>query len=395
MKVYYINAVCGTGSTGNIIAGLIGLLRMEGRRGRVAFGVGTANKVQPEEAFKFNTKIGYYFHNALARLTDHTGRYSVVQTWRLIRDIEKYDPDLIHLHNLHGYYVNYRVLFRYLKKCGKPVVWTLHDCWSLTGHCTHFVGANCDQWKTGCRRCELLREYPVCYTAGDVKGNYRRKKESFTSLSNLTIVTPSQWLADQVRQSFLCAYPVKIIHNGIDTDVFRYRESNFRQQYGLKEKKIVLGVAGVWSERKGLQDFYTLAERLPDDYQIVLVGLTSSQIEELPPKIIGISRTENAVQLAEIYSAADVFMNPTYEDTFPTVNLEAQACGTPVISYDVCGCPETILPGWGETILSGDIDGAVCAINRWCHTKEQVRGDRQLSKECCYAEYLDLYEQLI
>ena len=394
MKVYFINAVCGTGSTGNIIADLIGILRDGNHQSRVAFGVGEAKKVQPEEAFKCNTKLGYYFHNALSRLTDHTGRYSALQTRLLVRDIKKFAPDVIHLHNLHGYYVNYELLFRYLKKCNKPIVWTLHDCWALTGHCTHFVGANCRQWKTGCQKCALLREYPTCYTGGDVKGNYRRKKAAFTTLSDLTIVTPSQWLADQVQQSYLNRYPVKVIHNGINTDVFCSRESDFRVKHGLKGKKIVLGVAGGWSDRKGLQDFYTLAKQLPEEYQIVLVGLTKAQIESLPENILGLLRTEDGVQLAEIYSAADVFVNLTYEDTFPTVNLEAQACGTPVVSYDVCGCPETIRPGCGETVPCGSIRQTVDAVIGWCQTKERVRGDRQLSKEYCYAQYLKTYGQL-
>lgn len=395
MKVMYINAVCGTGSTGNIIADLIEWLRANSDQGMCAYGVGQARKVMIGESYKFNTKAGYYFHNALSRITDHTGLYSKCQTRKLIRKIRRFDPDVIHLHNLHGYYVNYEILFRYLSSSGKKLVWTLHDCWAMTGHCTHFVTADCEQWKTGCETCPLLREYPICYTRGDVQGNYARKKAAFTSPANMTIVTPSRWLGDLAKQSFLGKYPIEVIPNGIDTDIFRPRESDFRRRHALEDKKIVLGVANVWSDKKGLRDFYWLAEHLPEDYRIVLVGLTEQQRTELPENILGITRTADAVQLAEIYTAANVFVNPTYEDTFPTVNLEAQACGTPVVTYDVCGCPETVQDGCGMTVLCGNKEmllqqvTACCA--RWGKTPVS---QTHLSKDNCYEKYCALYKQM-
>lgn len=396
MKVLYVNAVCGIGSTGNIIADLIQLLRSKGARGCVCFGIGQPRKVFPNEAFKFNNKVGYYLHNAVSRLTDHTGRYSKCQTRRLIRQIENFDPDIIHLHNLHGYYVNYEMLFSWLERNKKPVVWTLHDCWTMTGHCTHFVGANCQQWKTGCESCSLLREYPVCYTRGDVAGNYDRKKAAFTSADNMTIVTPSKWLGELAKESYLGKYPVTVIPNGVDTDIFQKRESDFRKKYGLEDKKIVLGVANVWSEKKGLHDFCWLAEHIPVHYRVVLVGLTPQQAEKLPKNILGITRTADAVQLAEIYSAADVFVNPTYEDTFPTVNLEAQACGTAVVSYDVCGCPETVQPGCGETVPCGDVDALLEKLIKWSDCTGAFLADcGRLSKDICYDAYYELYRQIL
>lgn len=395
MKVFFLNAVCGTGSTGNLVAGQIRQLRQNRDRGLAAFGVGEAKKVQPEECFKFNTKAGYYLHNALARLTDHTGLYSRRQTRKLVRKLKRYDPDVIHLHNLHGYYVNYEILFRCLKKLDRPVIWTLHDCWAMTGHCTHFVGAGCEQWKTGCRTCPLLREYPICYTRGDVRGNYRRKKKAFTSVENLVLVSPSRWLGDLAQASFLGKYPVRVIPNGIDTEVFRPRESRIRQQPGLEGKKILLGVANVWSGKKGLEDFYRLAQMLPEEYQILLIGLNEQQIRELPDGIIGICRTESPQVLAEYYSAAHVFVNPTYEDTYPTVNLEAQACGTPVVSYDVCGCPETIQPGCGQTVPCGDLQELHRAVLAWCGRETPIPVDRErLCQEYCYRTYMDLYTQI-
>lgn len=396
MKVLFINAVCGTGSTGNLIAGLIARLRASSGHGLAAYGIRRSHKVLPGESFKFNTMAGYYLHNALSRLTDHTGLYSGLQTRYLIRKIKAYDPDVIHLHNLHGYYINYEILFRYLAGAGKPVVWTLHDCWAMTGHCTHFVGADCGQWKRGCEKCSLLREYPTCYTRGDVAGNYGRKKAAFTAVDHMTIAVPSRWLGELAKQSFLGKYLVEVIPNGIDTDIFHPRASDFRAHWGLQDKKIVLGVASVWSEKKGLGDFYRLAQMLPGDYRIVLVGLTDQQIQQLPDGILGIARTESAAALAEIYSAADVFANPTYEDTYPTVNLEAQACGTPVVSYDVCGCSETILPGCGETISCGDIETLCRIVSAWCDRSDPIPADRaRLSKDTCYDAYCKLYSRLL
>lgn len=396
MKIFFVNAVCGTGSTGRMIADLTNLLRAKGDKCRVAFGVGASQKVLPEEAVKMNSKAGYYFHNALSRLTDHTGLYSKHQTKKLVQELDQFDPDIVHLHNLHGYYINYEILFRALKKRNKPVVWTLHDCWAMTGHCTHYVMVGCEQWKTGCKTCPLLREYPVCYTRGDVKGNYLRKQAAFTSLSNLTIVTPSEWLAKLTEQSFLGKNPIRMIHNGINTTIFCSRESDFREKYGLLGKKIVLGVASVWSNKKGLDDFYRLAQRLSEQYQLVLVGLTKEQLQMLPDNILGVQRTENAIRLAEIYSTADAFANPTYADTFPTVNLEAQACGTPVISYEVCGCPETIQPGCGETVPCGDVDAMLEKILYWCEKGKPIPINRDvISSSNCYMAYYDLYKTLI
>lgn len=395
MKVFFINAVCGTGSTGRIIADLASLLRTNGNKCCVAFGVGSPQGMLPGEAIKMNSKAGYYFHNALSRLTDHAGLYSNRQTQMLVRELEQFDPDIVHLHNLHGYYINYEILFRALKQRNKPVVWTLHDCWAMTGHCTHYVTAGCEQWKTGCKTCTLLREYPVCYAWGDVQGNYLRKQTAFTSLSNLTIVTPSEWLADMTKESFLGKNQIRVIHNGIDIKIFCPRESDFREKNGLVGKKVVLGVANVWSPKKGFEDYCCMAKRLPEQYRVVLVGLAKQQLHLLPDNILGIQRTENAIQLAEIYSVADVFANPTYEDTFPTVNMEAQACGTPVVSYDVCGCAETIQPGCGETVPCGDVDAMLEKILYWCGKGKPIPVNRSaVARETSCAAYFDLYRSL-
>ena len=241
------------------------------------------------------------------------------------------------------YYINVEMLFAWIKKHPEmQVKWTLHDCWAFTGHCSYFTMVKCEQWKSHCSYCSQLRRYPACFAMSSVSKNFERKRKAFTGVKNMTLITPSKWLADLTRQSFLKEYPVEVRYNAIDTNIFKPTPSDFRERYGLKDRIIVLGVANVWEDRKGLGDFYKLAQMLDDKYAIVLVGLSEEQIKDLPENIKGIQRTNSPQELAAIYTAADVFVNPTYEDNYPTVNLEAQACGTKVITYDTGGCRETI-----------------------------------------------------
>lgn len=398
MKILYVNTVCGIGSTGTIVTDLMELLRERGDSVKVAFGFGDAQNVQVDEAFKMTTPAGYYLHNALTRLTDKAGLYSRKETKALIRQIEEFDPDVIHLHNLHGYYLNYEVLFQYLAESKQKVIWTLHDCWPFTGHCTHFLTVGCDQWKHGCIRCKQLKEYPICYLWGNVRDNYIRKKAVFTGLSNITIVTPSDWLRELVEQSFLNRYAVKTITNGINTELYRPGNSDFRIRNRLMDQKILLGVASPWSRRKGLQDFIELARMLHEDQRIVLVGVSEAQTKALPERIIALPRIDEPRKLAEIYASADVFVNPTYEDNYPTVNLEAQACGTPVVSYDVGGCAQTIVNGFGTVVPCGDLQALWEQIQRLLFAPPTVEIDevrKRLCKRTCYKKYLDLYDSLL
>lgn len=389
MKVLYINAVCGTGSTGRIVTDLAAQLHRQGDTARVFFGVGQARNIPEGDAVKINTPLGYYTHNALSRLTDHTGLYSIAQTRRLIREIEAFDPDIVHIHNLHGYYVNYELLLDYLAKTGKPIVMTLHDCWTFTGHCTHFDRIGCTQWQTRCEACPQLRRYPVCYTLGDTARNFDRKKAAFTAPENLHIVTPSRWLAGLAKSSFLGKHPIHVIPNGIDTAVFHPTAGADLP----RGKPIVLAVANVWEENKGLSDMMALAGLLGDGYQVVLAGMTPKQKQALPPNITGICRTENPRQLAKVYSAADVFVNPTYEETFSMVNLEAQACGTPVLCYASGGAPETILPGMGRTVPRGDVHALAAAIQEGLPVPDSIPWET-LDRSHTYRAYLALYRTL-
>lgn len=396
MKVIQINAVCGHGSTGRMCVELLEALREAGHTGKIFYGVGDAPDDLGEYVRKFGGVSDYYLHNALSRLTDHAGWYSKGHTRRLIRALEEERPDLIHLHNLHGYYLNYPMLFAYLKEKDIPVVWTLHDCWAFTGHCTHFTRVGCRQWQRGCHTCLQLRRYPKCLTAGDVAGNFQRKQDCFTGVKRLTLVTPSQWLAEQVCDSFLKDYPRRVIPNGVDLVRFCPEGEDVRRRYGMEGKKVVLAVANVWNEHKGLTDLLALAEKLDDRHQLVLLGLTREQIKRLPANIFGLPRTGNPEELAMVYRSADVLVNPSREDTYPTVNLEAQACGTTVVCYDLCGCPETILPGMGSVVPGGDVDGLNEHAAYWTSgARPPVPSLDRLDRRTTARRYLDLYKDCL
>ena len=268
---------------------------------------------------------------------------------------------MIHLHNLHGYYINIEILFAYIKQSGKKIVWTLHDCWPFTGHASYCESAGCDNWKSGCHNCPNRNLYPASLVDHS-KRNWKKKKEIFQGVNNLIIVTPSNWLSNLVSQSFLAEYEIKVIPNGVDTNIFRPIDTTkIRNKLHISNKTIVLGVAAIWDERKGLADFIELRNQLDDTYQIILVGLSKEQISKLPEGIMGIMRTDSVEQLAELYSFADVFVNPTYEDNYPTTNLEAIACGTPVITYDTGGSQESAV-FFGDVVKKHDIEGVVDKI---------------------------------
>lgn len=394
MKVLFVNLVYAVGSTGKIITDMMEVLKRSGHDARALYGAG--EKSDDPDAVRVSGKPGYYFHNAVSRFTDHAGLYSWAATRKLIREIRAFSPDVIHLHTLHGFYVNYEMLFRFLKQAGVPVIWTLHDCWAFTGHCTHFSQANCTQWQTLCRNCRLLCRYPHCYGRGDVTRNYLRKKAAFTGVKNLTLTTPSQWLADQAAHSFLRDYPCVVVPNGIDRAVFHPRPSGLRAAYHLQDKKIILGVANAWNARKGLPDMLTLAERLGAAYQIVLIGLTERQLPHIPPNVLGLLRTADRTELAQWYTAADVFVNPTYEETFGLTTVEAQACGTPAVVYATDGCPETLLTEDSVLVAQGDREALVRAVREVAQRGVCVddhAADR-LDKNRAYEKYIQLYERV-
>jgi len=393
MKIFQINFFCGTGSTGRIATDLANELSKHGHECMIAYcGHRDVKAMGWDNVYKISGRVRMKLHQLYTKLTDGQGLLGSFSTKKLIKQIRNYDPDIIHLHNIHGYYLHYPILFRYLAQCGKNVVWTLHDCWSLTGHCTHYDFEQCEKWKTGCYKCPLKKEYPGSNFLDRSKKNYLDKKKYFTSIKKLNLVTPSEWLKRQVEESFLKDFPVQVINNGIDLNAFYPRKSEFRQKYGLENKKIILGAASHWSVKKGLEDFAKLAELISNEYKIVLVGLDKKHIERLPKNIFGIELTNSVGELANIYSAADVFVNPTYEDTFSMTNLEAQACGTQAISYKTGGAQETVPP---ENICEkGNVQMLFELIERELNKEKREIDVSKYSKENMMNQYLKLYESL-
>lgn len=353
---------------------------------------------------KIGTMLDVYMHGILTRITDRHAFYSKSATKKLINQIIEIKPDIIHLHHLHGYFINIKILFDFLFKLDIPIVWTFHDCWSFTGHCAHFEYVNCNKWLTECYNCPQKKEYPASFLIDRSKKNYKEKKELFNSIENMIIVPVSYWLGDLVKQSFLKQYPAKVIQNGIDIEIFKPSTNidEIKRKYNLTKEFVILGVASLWTERKGIQDFIKLNKILCSDEKIILVGLSKKQIKNLPSNIIGIERTENVQQLVNLYSIADVFVNPTLEDTFPTTNLESLACGTPVITYNSGGSPEIIDVNTGIVVEKGNIDKLLEAIKlikkrdkKFYTVQCRYRAIKFFNKKDRFMEYIKLYEKLL
>lgn len=348
-----INVVCGVKSTGRICTDLAEELEKRGHKVKIAYGRGQVPKRYEKYALKIGNNLSVRLHAIYARIFDASGYGSYLATKRLIRWIKKYDPDVIHLHNLHGYYLNLPLLFNYLKGCGKRVVWTLHDCWPITGHCCYFDYCKCMKWKSCCGHCPQKREYPQSLLLDRSLNNLSDKKQLFTGIANMTLVTPSKWLASYIHESYLSCYEIDVIHNWVNSKTFYPHKGNFKKEKSIKGKMII-GVAAIWDKRKGLEDLIKLNGLINPEDRIVIVGLTKQQIEKLPLSIIGINRTENVQVLADIYASADIYVNTSLEDNYPSTNLEAIACGTPVVSYDTGGCGESA-ELYGIKVPKGDI----------------------------------------
>lgn len=340
MKILMINVVCGIRSTGRICTDLATELEKQGHEVRIAYGREEVPEQFQKYAVKIGTDIDVKMHGIRARLLDGAGFGSIKATKKFIEWVKEYNPDVIHLHNIHGYYLNIEILFEYLKVCGKKIIWTLHDCWAFTGHSAYCDAVQCERWIQGCYKCPQIKEYPKSMIDASQR-NWRKKKRIFSDIPNMTIITPSNWLAGLVKKSFLGKYPVEVIHNGIDTSQFKPLENDFREIHHLEDKFLVLGCATSWDDMKGYSDFIELSRRLNHNYKIILVGLSNEQIKFLPEHILGIERTSSIKELAYIYSAADIFVNLSYCENYPTVNMEANACGLCVLTYDTGGSSES------------------------------------------------------
>ncbi len=363
------------------------------------------NLPSKSKTIRIGNRFDVLWHVFMTRIFDNHCFESKKATRKLIEKIQEIKPDIIHLHHLHGYFINIEILFDYLSKSDIPVVWTFHDCWSFTGHCAYFDFVACDKWKTECYQCPQKKEYPKSLIVDRSKKNFWQKKSLFNSVKKMTIVPVSFWLGDLVKQSFLGGHSVKVIQNGINLDNFKKTDSRaeIKAKYKIAENSfIILGVASTWDRRKGLAYFIKMSEMLDDSHQIVLVGLSKKQLKEIPKNIIGIERTENVQQLAALYSAADVFANPTLEDTFPTTNLESLACGTPVITFKTGGSPESITEETGIVVPKGDLNALIEGIQTIKkNTKEyyskqcEARAVNNYNKDVKFEDYIALYKELL
>lgn len=399
MRIFQLNTYCGIKSTGRIALEIAKLVKADGGECLIGYGVPEISEDSRLFAFKVGNALERKIHGAIRKFFDAEGYGSYLGTRKLIRQLNDFQPDLVHFHNLHGCYLHLPSLFRYLKKSNVPVVWTLHDCWPFTGHCAYFDYSGCDRWKKGCHDCIQQRSYPTCIGLDGSRRNFALKKKWFRQLKNLTFVAPCQWMLQPLKQSFMRDYPAKVILNGVNLNAFRPTESDVRLRFHLEDKHLCLAVAAEWDARKGLPYLCQAAEQLGESYAFVVIGLDPSQMENLPSNVIGLERTASIEELASWYSAADCFVNPTLEDNMPMVNLESLACGTPVAVFRTGGCPEALDESTGMVVEQGDVNALCESIQLLCAQKvERTMACVERAKlfDCnqTFAQYLALYKEL-
>jgi len=400
MKIFQINISVNSGSHGRIAEEIGKTVIKEGHVSYIA--AAHITNTSHSDTIQIGHELDRKFHGLKTRLFDRHGFGSKLSTIKLIKTIRKINPDIIHLHNIHGYYLHVGVLFKYLKEVNKPVVWTFHDCWPFTGHCSHFIRIDCNKWQQECYECPNVHRYPASWFIDNSRKNFRDKKNLFNNVNKMILVSPSEWLALNLRKSFLSGYVIKVIQNGIDVERFKHIiKSEVLERYGIMGKYI-LGVANVWAPNKGLNDFIKLRKIINENIEIILVGLKKSQMKSLPKGIRGINRTENIHDLVVLYSGAQAFVNPTYVDNFPTTNIESLACGTPVITYNTGGSPEAVDEKTGFVVEKGDISGLKKAIDtiitrgkEYYSMNCRERAEKLFDSKIMGRNYLELYEELL
>lgn len=396
MKVLIINSDYGSGSTGRIVREIKSELEKK-HDSCIAF-FGRENCTTDNNVFQIGNKMSVYSHVLMTRFGDKQGFCSTIATRNILKKVDEYHPDIINLHNLHGSYIDCNLLFNYIKEKKIPTLWTLHDCWSFTGHCSHYSFVNCSKWRTRCKNCPQMKEYPKSFIDRS-KENYLKKKNCFTGHDDLKISTVSRWLQGEVQQSFLHGYDSVVIPNGIDLNIFKPIDSeSIKNKLGLRGKRVLISVASVWGPRKGLGVLINIAKALGDDYRLILVGLKESA-EDLPKNVIVIHRTDDIQELAQYYSAADVCINASVEETFGMVSLEALACGTPVITNSFTANPELVDKTCGVIVPEYTVEAYLKAINDekvWnLKSSACVIRAENYSKTKMIGGYLDAYRRLV
>lgn len=361
MKIVQINAVCSSGSTGRICAELNEVLLANGHEGLILYGNGNSDYAHSQ---KVSSEWGVKLHGLMSRILGKNAAYSPLATKRILGALRSYAPDVVHLHNLHGNYANLKPLLRYLAKHDIPTVLTLHDCWFFTGKCTHYTAEGCYKWETGCHNCPKLREDIPSWLFDRTAEMWEEKKRLFKAIPRSAVVGVSDWITDEAKRSFLAdASIVTRIYNWIDLNVFYPRNEN-RRKFGISENKFaILCISAGWSKNAPrTEDLIALANRLGSDSEIILAGVVNFA-DNLPENIKCIGYLTSTDDLAQLYSACDVYVHLSREDTFGKVIAEALACGTPAIVYNATACPEIVREGCGYVVESGNIDAILERIN--------------------------------
>lgn len=398
MKVAILNSVYNVGSTGKIVSGLHKIIKLRGLNSIIIYGRG--KKVKKDTSIHF---VSYYietfFHVLMTRLLDRHGLHSYFTTKRICHILENEKPDIIHLHNIHGYFLNLNIFFKFLKMRNIPVIWTLHDCWTFTGHCAYFDKVNCNKWQTECNKCPQLNSYPKSFITDRSKDNFYLKRKLFNAIPNLYIIGVSEWISNHVKKSFLSQKLYGVIYNGVDTNIFFPRDiSAVKNKYKLNDKFILLSVAKIWEPRKGLEDLFTLINALPENFVLLIVGRVLSTPKFISDRVIYFNDISNQDSLAELYSVANLFINLSTEDNLPMTLIESLACGTNVISYDTGGCSEVISDKFGKVFTKGDLDGILNYIKhnyQYFNNKMYIDNVNEIknkfSQDIQYQKYVDLY----
>ncbi len=399
MRVFQLNTFCGVKSTGRIALEIAKLVEADGGECRIGYGVPELIPEAERFAYRIGSPVERKLHAAMRKLLDAEGYGSYFGTRALIHTLKSFQPDVIHLHNLHGCYLDLPLLFGYLRTAQVPIVWTLHDCWPFTGHCAYFDYCACTKWKTQCHDCPQQRNYPICIGLDGSQRNYRMKKRLFSPLLSLTLVAPCEWMTEPLSESFLGDHPVRVIPNGVNLNVFHPVQSDLRTRYSLQNKRVVLAVASEWDERKGLRYLLKAAQEMGESYRFVVIGLSEAQCSELPQNMLGLTHTADAQELAAWYTTADCFVNPTLEDNMPMVNLEALARGTPVVVFRTGGCPEAVTEACGTVVDKGDTAAFCQAVQTLCenkgaYTQACIERAKRFDANATFRAYLALYKEL-
>ena len=395
MRILIVNLRIGSGSVGRIVSDLYHGAIQNGHECKIAYARGGIGDIPENDTYRICDETEVKIHAGLTRLFGNTAFYFSRTTSRFCKWISQYNPDIVHLHGVYGYYLNMATLFSYLAEKNMRVISTLHSCWDFTGHCCYFDYSGCEQWKTGCKKCKQKASYPKSSFLDNTAYNYTRKKTAYDRLHRCTIVTPSEWLMKYVEKSFLGIHRIVVINNGVDRKAFHPYPSKTSKVSSIKP--VIISVANIWDNRKGWNDIVELSYYCRDKAQLIVVGVSAEQKKALSEGTLAISRTESKEELAQLYSDATVFFNPTYEDNYPTVNLEAVSCHTPIVTYDTGGSPEIFKYGnWGRVIKKKDY-GCLLDYAEKVFKKQimfDFSNDSSLSNEKMVEKYISLYTDI-